>query len=93
MNVSEEAGYIAKLLDYSWVAVLGLVGIVYKSNSQRLDEVAKTAAAALTRKEFEVYAESTKCSRRSMKDSVAVLNEGQAKLLEAVSRIEGKLEK
>ena len=91
--MSEEAGYIAKLLDYSWVAVLGLVGIVYKSNSQRLDEVAKTAAAALTRKEFEVYAESTKCSRRSMKDSVAVLNEGQAKLLEAVSRIEGKLEK
>ena len=91
--MSEEAGYIAKLLDYSWVAVLGLVGIVYKSNSQRLDEVAKTAAAALTRKEFEVYAESTKCSRRSMKESVTVLNEGQSKLLEAVSRIEGKLEK
>ena len=91
--MSDEINFLAKALDYGWVAALGLVGIVYKSNSQRLDEVAKTAAAALTRKEFEVYVESTKCARKSMRDSVTVLNEGQAKLLEAVSRIEGKLEK
>jgi hypothetical protein len=93
MNVSDEINFLAKALDYGWVAALGLVGIVYKSNSQRLDEVAKTASDALTRKEFEVYVESTKCSRKSMRDSVTVLNEGQSKLLEAVSRIEGKLEK
>ena len=93
MNVSDETKFLATALDYSWVAVLGLIGIVYKSNSQRLDEVAKTAAAALTRLEFEVYAEGTKCARKSMQDSVAVLNEGQFKLLDAVACIEGKLEK
>jgi hypothetical protein len=46
INVSDEFNFLAKALDYGWVAALGLVGIVYKSNSQRLDEVAKTAAAA-----------------------------------------------
>ena len=91
--MSDYINFLAKALVYGWVAALGLVGIVYKSNSQRLDEVAKTAASALTRNEFESYVESTKCARKSMRDSVTVLNEGQAKLLEAVSRIEGKLEK
>ena len=88
-----EMSVIEKVLDYSLVSLAALVGIVYKSNARRLDEVAKTASAALSRKEFEVYVESTKCARKSMRDSVTVLNEGQAKLLEAVSRIEGKLEK
>lgn len=88
-----EMSVVEKVLEYSWVSLAALVGIVYKSNARRLDEVAKTASAALSRAEFELYAEATRCSRKSLSDSVRVLNEGQAKLLEAVSRIEGKLEK
>ena len=91
--MTTDANLAAIAFEYGWVAVVGLIGVIYKFNSQRLDEVAKTAAAALTRLEFEVYVEGTKCARKSMQDSVAVLNEGQYKLLEAVARIEGKLEK
>jgi hypothetical protein len=84
---------IAKILDYSWVAVAGLIGIVYKSNAKRLDDVTKIATDALSRREFEDYARATLCSRREMKDSVKSLHEGQVKLFESLARIEGKMEK
>ena len=47
--MATDANLSAIAFEYGWVAVVGLVGIIYKSNARRLDEVAKTASAALAK--------------------------------------------
>ena len=91
--MATEANLTAIAFEYGWVAVVGLVGIIYKANIKRIDEISTTASEALTRVEFEDYAKRTLCARKEMRDSVKELHDGQLRLFEALARIEGKMEK
>ena len=91
--MATDANLSAIAFEYGWVAVVGLVGIIYKANVKKMDEIGKTASEALSRIEFDDYSKRAICSRNEMREVVLKLIDGQARMIEAVARIEGKLEK
>jgi len=73
--------------------MVGLVGIIYKANIKKMEEINVIASSALTRAEFEDYSNRATCNRKEVRADVTKLIEGQTKMAEAIARIEGKLEK
>ena len=81
----------ALVTEYGWIAVVGLVGVIYKANIKKIEDIGVIASAALTRSEFDDYSTRATGSRKEMKDDVTKLIDGQGRMLEAIARIEGKL--
>ena len=91
--MSNDPGVIKTLIEYAWAAVIGLIGIVYKLNADRITAIERSLAETLGRKEFEDYAERAERSRMEVREAIGKLFEAQSRTAEALARIEGKLEK
>lgn len=91
--MTTELDVLSTMTQYGWAAVIGLIGIIYKANNKKIDDIGEIASSALTREEFDDYSKRALCSRKEMKEQVEKLIDGQTRIFEAIARIEGKLEK
>ena len=104
MSPDQDPGILAKLLEWAWLGVVGLVGIVWKHNNEAIVKAQNTASAALSKDDFEKhvkktdtyfeeYAHRAETSRTELREAIVDLYKGQGKIAESLARIEGKLEK
>jgi hypothetical protein len=93
MTPEQDAGMLAKIVEWAWAGVAAMIAIVWKANASAIQKAQETADAAVTKADFNEHLIRAEASRGELRDGIIDLYKGQSKIAESLARIEGKLEK